>query len=746
MNGYWAQLLPRPGTRSGHSTIHDPVRNQIVIFGGFDGVTYRNDTWVILLPDSTRKELTLAVNPPPGRAFHSAIYDPVGDRMIIFGGRDVGSSFKDAWALSLGEYPKRWRQLPDAPMARGRYEHTAIYDPDRESMWVFGGNDGFFCNDTWALTLGAEPAWSSVTPGGSLPGTRRGHTAIYDPLQKRMVVFGGGGTARLNDTWGLSLGDTVAWAQMTPAGTPPSARYYHTAVYDAHENRMVVFGGDDGDPKYDAWALSLDASPEWSPVEPAGTLPPLPQRRAGHAAIYDPVQTKMIVFGGQDGSEYLNDTWALPLTGSPEWAELGGRPIERCGQTMIYDPVGDRMIMFGGCDNAAHYFNDTWELSLSGPPHWRKLDLADPPPVRHDHSAVYDPRGQRMVVFGGFNGVDYNDTWVLSLAEPEAWSPLTTYGDPPGPRLGHTAICCDVPGQDQSRMVVFGGCHAYTSPPELGDLWELSLGEPPTWTELNPTGGPPDARYQHTAVYDPIEERMIVYAGAWENGKFGDLWYLSLQDPPHWSEEPAPSGIPPSDRNCHTAIFDPGRNRMIVYNGHAAPFSADDVWWLWLGSNPLWERRQPPAWEVSPPWRYSHAAIYDPNPDRDRMVVFGGVGDNSRTYNDTWALTFSPPSDLPPDSPGRAASFTLQAPRPNPFTSTTSIQFALSADGPGRLSLYDATGRRIRSLKEGLLTPGTQTVTWDGRDDDRRPLPAGVFFFRLESPEGTVTRKVIRIR
>ena len=101
-----------------------------------------------------------------------------------------------------------WTVFPP-PSARSQY--TAIYDPVRDRMVVFGGSDGSYRNDVWALSLAGSPAWSALAPAGSLPPARRGHTAFYDPVRDRMVVFGGsGGNSNRNDVWALS------WDQTTP--------------------------------------------------------------------------------------------------------------------------------------------------------------------------------------------------------------------------------------------------------------------------------------------------------------------------------------------------------------------------------------------------------------------------------------------------------------------------------------------------------------------------------------------------
>src|SRR5262245_14877393 len=194
----------------------------------------------------------------------------------------------------------------------GRYVHTAICDPVRDRMVVFGGVDGTWVDDVWALSLAGGPVWTQLPPAGTPPGARGAHTAIYDPVRDRMLIFGGAdGNGYLNDVWSLSLGGNPVWMQLTPAGVPPSSRNWHTAIYDPVRDRMLVFGGTyyDGTTEYyfnDVWALSLAGSPTWTQIAPAGTLP---EGRSEHVAIYDPVRDRMLIFGGFNhdavGNPYL---------------------------------------------------------------------------------------------------------------------------------------------------------------------------------------------------------------------------------------------------------------------------------------------------------------------------------------------------------------------------------------------------------------------------------------------------------
>jgi hypothetical protein len=88
----------------------------------------------------------------------------------------------------------------------------------------------------------------------------------------------------------------------------------------------------------------------------------------------------------------------------------------------------------------------------------------------------------------------------------------------------------------------------------------------------------------------------------------------------------------------------------------------------------------------------------------------------------------------------------LESVWPNPFTSQARIVFALDRPEAMTLSIVDLEGRRIRELVAGdLAGAGPGTRIWDGRRDDGRPAPAGVYWVRLSWPGGMDQRPVIKL-
>ena len=87
----------------------------------------------------------------------------------------------------------------------------------------------------------------------------------------------------------------------------------------------------------------------------------------------------------------------------------------------------------------------------------------------------------------------------------------------------------------------------------------------------------------------------------------------------------------------------------------------------------------------------------------------------------------------------------LQA-APNPFFGGSVIAFVIPVAGEADLGVYDVNGRLVRMLHRGMATAGTHSVEWDGRDPSGRRAPAGVYFVRLDTAQGQLRTKLIKLR
>ena len=88
----------------------------------------------------------------------------------------------------------------------------------------------------------------------------------------------------------------------------------------------------------------------------------------------------------------------------------------------------------------------------------------------------------------------------------------------------------------------------------------------------------------------------------------------------------------------------------------------------------------------------------------------------------------------------------LERPLPDPMRGHATIRFSIPHRTQASVSIRSATGALVRILSGPRpLAPGAYSLTWDGRDDHGRRVAPGIYFWRLESDDATLTRKAIKI-
>ena len=371
-----------------------------------------------------------------------------------------------------------------------------------------------FASSFLALIAAANPSWTLLGPSGlTYPLFRSGSTSVYDPSSNRIILFAGlsddaaAGDPRLNDVWvetnANGLGGTGAWSNLIPSGSP-QVRSDHSAVYDAANNRMIIYGGCGAVPTSNGclpiadnvWVLSnangIGGTPTWTQLFPTGGPPPA---RQGHQAVYDPTTNSMIVWAGHNG---------------------GGN----------------------GCGT----FSDVWVLShangLGGTPNWTQLSTTGgPPPGQYFSTAVYDSANNVLTVFGGTGLLGTtcgltNAVWALSHANgtggTPVWTNLVPQGAPGAPSNRQATFA--IYESSSNTMTIFGGSARNKA---LNDSWVLShangIGGTSTWTKLSPSGQqkPVAATRWNNGGIDSVNNRMIMFGGGFSEGPLWSTWVLT---------------------------------------------------------------------------------------------------------------------------------------------------------------------------------------------------------------------------
>ena len=151
------------------------------------------------------------------------------------------------------------------------------------------------------------------------------------------------------------------------------------------------------------------------------------------------------------------------------------------------------------------------------------------------------------------------------------------------------------------------------------------------WTRLDvEVAGP---RIASAMVWDPVRHAFVLHAGqdvdwnlrpeTWEWSPNSEAWRLIVDQ----------SQQNPGPRMSHAMVWDPTRERMILFGGTDLDRYFDDTW-TFDGSTSQWVRLDTIG---NPPPRSQHGMVYDP--DTEQVIVFGGRGTNHEPLHDTWLLS-----------------------------------------------------------------------------------------------------------
>ncbi len=295
----WQQLSPavHPSGRWNMALAADEGRRRVVLFGGWNGAAFTNETWEW---DGASWEQLSPLAAPPGRYGPGMVYVAHRSRTLMFGGLSGPTYFNDSWEWDGTD----WIQVPAFGGPSPRFGPAMTYDLERRRVVMFGGWNGSSLGDTWEWD---ESGWRLVATSVS-PSARYGASLSYDRARQRIVLFGGsadGGITGLDDTWEW---DGINWLSHSPPQRPPG-RWFGACDYDPVRRQVVLFAGS----TFNSGSTTLSDTWQWNGT--TWSLLPLalaPSSRGAARMVRDPASARMLLFGGSpNGLTTLSDTWAL---------------------------------------------------------------------------------------------------------------------------------------------------------------------------------------------------------------------------------------------------------------------------------------------------------------------------------------------------------------------------------------------------------------------------------------------------
>lgn len=571
------QKNPSPGPRSHHAIAFDDARGRLVVFGGDAANTGYSSTTDFWEWDGAAWSRPAPAVLPPVLHYAQMAYAPALGGCVLAGRAYQGTTWTDHCWLWDGSL---WTRLGDTPTQGhlaydGLAQHLVLISPGtfpgplvvREwdgAQWLVRNTTGtvptWFDLRRWSFDAARgclvmpgigqlyelhgtvwqhfQPAWSPAIASTNFFTDL--HTVSYDANLGGVVVCGGEG-GNGNVTGEAAWWNGTQWQQL-PATAP---RQEHAAAFDGVHGRLLVFGGrrrPDGFVPYPAWRYLGDLQAfdtAWNVLFDDSS----PGHLEGTAAAFDASRGAVVTFGGAWDSTPVDESYVYDGEGwRPE--NPAARPSARAAAAMTFDTLRGQLVLFGGTGTNGR-LGDTWVHDAQG---WHLLATAHAPSPRAGAQMTFDSgRGVAVLVGGETAGGNSNETWEFDGTD---WQ-LRIAGYPPASAYG--AIAFD---PRRGRTVLYGGYSGDAAYEWDGSLWYSQYPYP------RPT---PDQQGHCAMTYDAARQRIVLVHTTYQNP---ETWEW---DGSAWTTTTAP-GLVDLVAGHPQFLFVPALERCALLPGAGYPY------------------------------------------------------------------------------------------------------------------------------------------------------------------------------
>ncbi len=287
----WTDRNPETHPHAGwlDRAAYDSWAHRMIMFGGYDSVTRRftNETWAYDYAGNNWTNLSPSGAPSP-RTRPGLAFDSQSDRVVLFGGDTSGTGYSNE-TFSYDYDTNTWTNMSPAVHPGARRSSMMAYDPIADRMVLFGGTDDMLggdfhgaYNDTWSYDFDTN-TWTDMNPPAA-PSPRYHGGFAYDSQVDRFVLYGGiGDDNSLYETW-LYAYDNNTWNLIAPDHSPPPKALMGMA-FDTQSARTIMFGGNAGGntPGNETWAFTAENPPQdsetdWTNMNPSDAPDHAPER------------------------------------------------------------------------------------------------------------------------------------------------------------------------------------------------------------------------------------------------------------------------------------------------------------------------------------------------------------------------------------------------------------------------------------------------------------------------------------
>lgn len=561
---HWVRLITPhdAGVRSGQAMVYDTNRSRIVMFGGRRNDLVKNipnvlnDTWIFKNGDWSQLNTP---NSPPARSATGAAYDPIRDRLIIFGGNTLSTDGKntvvaihDTWEFDGTTWTQRG--VANAPALT---KPTLAYDQATNQVILLGLDETSSTKTATSMYLydANTGNWNQIKPDGLPPCVNDSHVAFDGELNALVLV---GGVCADSDTTDITYTwDGTKWATLDVGATTLERAFGGAMAYDPTSQFLVQYGGSIafGGTRVGTYALHAN---QWARIP--DTFSPVP--RSLPVAFSYPGNDAIYLYAGRDELQTYDEFWTYA---NGMWTQItdDNRPKTCDSPAGAYD--SDRKVYEIVCEagNVWEFDGTTWT---------NKKDSKDKPTIARLRSVAYDANIKKTVLFGGYDETNFLDqTW---LWDGTNWTRVKK--NPPTQR-GQAVMWYDA---TMKKTIVYGGIGRQDTESRIerfGDMWSF---DGSGWTNMKvDPASTPGLRYSTAYTVDPRTGHALVFGGLLynkdsagiETQKYvNDLWDWNGSK---WTQLTNATG--PDIRENSGFTFDPVSNRMVIFGGYNGRYFGD---------------------------------------------------------------------------------------------------------------------------------------------------------------------------
>lgn len=318
------------------------------------------------------------------------------------------------------------------------------------------------------------------------------------------------------------------------------------------------------------------------------------------------------------------------LTG--QWTELEPE-ISAPGRMhfgIVYDSTQEKILLYGG-NRENSLGDDTWQFDTSTNT-WNQRNVSNSPPPLNYHAMAYDSKSEKTILFGGVptSSLPINETWVYDYVSNN-WTQIFTE-TAPSPRRDHRMVYDPI----DDKTILFGGIALAPGGGlvNVADTWAFDYSSL-TWTKLTPDVSP-SARHTSAITYDSIRQQIVLYGGntGYHSGYIDEMWIFDYTEK-NWTLQ-VPTNSPEPLRADFNMVHDLSTDKFIFFGGFNTEGRWDDTW-IYDYTENRWMKLDT---DRAPDPRYTDGIIYDPV--SQNILLYSGDGEHGR-FGDTWSLDLNLP-------------------------------------------------------------------------------------------------------